>query len=372
MGIRKYTFAIASLLLLLVTTAEARGSHIESPPITDRQSLVLYVRDCVDARLSEFIINYVGGYAGTNDDILYSCNLPHIYSKILQKSPDHTRVLYRLTYYPGTRIADAYKKNDPSTLSPDEYKLYRIAVQIIRQAKGMSNLRAELFFHDTICKYVSYYTKSATKGMPRHATALGAFLDRRANCQGYCDAFSMLCRMYGLNVDMQSGLTGKQRHVWNVVEHNGRWYAVDVTWDDNDAAQKKGIQFVSHKYFNAPAEIIRTTHTWEKINETKRIEPYLDENYFYLTQEVNDTTFGYFFSNPKDAVQFISDALIRNKKSIRVMAVRNDKRFDDVKLVNVVIDSNLVRARKAISYYNIYQKHGKYAFYSIEVKSSKN
>ncbi len=372
MGKRTYSVAIVSILLLLAAPVAARQAYIESPPISDKQMLVDYVRDCVDARLTEFVIHYTQGFSGTNDDILYSCNLPHIYSKVLQKAPGHTKVLYRITYYPGTRIADAYLKNDISLLTADERKLYKIAVYIIKQASGMSKLRAELFFHDTICKYVSYYTKNTTKTMPRHATAIGAFLDRQANCQGYCDAFSMLCRMHGINVDMQSGLTGKQRHVWNVVEHNGRWYAVDVTWDDNDATQKKGIQFVSHKYFNAPSEILKLTHSWEEINETETIEPYLDENYFYLTPEADDTTFGYFFKNPKDAVLFIATSLIEGQKSIRVMSVRNDKRFDDVKLVNTVIDSNLVRARKSISYYNIFQKHGKFAFYSIEVKEKKN
>ncbi len=168
---------------------------------------------------------------------------------------------------------------------------------------------------------------------------------------------------------MQSGLTGKQRHVWNVIELDGKWYAVDVTWDDNDATQKKGIEFVSHKYFNAPEEIMKVTHKWDEINETEQIERWLDDKYFYLTPEVTDTAFGYYFNTVKDAIGFISTSLIHNRKSIRVMAYRNDRRFDDIKLVNIVIDSNLTRARKGISYYNIYQRHGNYSFYSIEVKS---
>ncbi|MBQ7456479.1 MAG: hypothetical protein IJS54_02555 [Desulfovibrio sp.] len=354
--------------LLSIGLPFAYAQTIESPPIADKASLVHFVRNCVDARIAEFIVHYSNGFVGANDDILYSCNLPHIYSKIIAQSGRTTKILYKLTFYPGMRIADAYRSNDTRNLNPEECQVLRIAQAVIHQAKGMSPLRAELFFHDTLCKNITYYTKTANKGMPRHATAIGALIDRRANCQGYCDAFYMLCTMYGLNVSMQSGKTGTQRHVWNIIELNGKWYAVDVTWDDSDATQRKGISFVSHKYFNAPKEILRTTHNWDNIDETESIEPYLDKNYFYLTDEADDLTFGHYFNSVQDAIRFVSKSLIRNKRSIRVMAYRNDKRFDDIKLVNVIIDSNLKRARAGISYYNIYQRHGNYAFYSVEVK----
>ncbi|MCR5813208.1 MAG: hypothetical protein K6G15_01775 [Desulfovibrio sp.] len=321
--------------------------------------------------MTEFVVNYTNGYMGSNDDILYSCNLPHIYSKVLKNNKNNARVLYKVTYYPGMRIADAYHKNDTSKLTDDEFRLYNIAINVIEQASYMTKLQAELFFHDTICKYVSYYTQAATKNMPRHATALGAFLDRKANCQGYCDAFYMLCSMHGFKVDMQSGIAGKQKHVWNVIELDGKWYAVDVTWDDNDANEKRKFNFISHKYFNASEDIMRVTHTWDEVNETEPIEKYIDTNYFYLTPEVDDFTFGYYFSTPRDALEFIGLALLKNKTSIRVMAKRTDKRYDEIKFVNLIIDSILTRARKAISYYTIVQRHGSYVYYSIEVKSKK-
>ena len=364
------TLALSLVIFAHTTTSQAfKSSRLESPPIADKTSLIDFVRDCIDLRSTEFIVNYTHGFIGTNDDILYSCNLPHIYSKVIRNNGTTARVLYKITYYPGMRIADAHLKHDTSQLTNDEYRLYNIALSIIDQASGMSDLRAELFFHDTICKYVSYYTREASRGMPRHATALGAFLDRRANCQGYCDAFYMLCTMFGLKVDMQSGFTGKQRHVWNVIEIGKKWYAVDVTWDDNETTKNKGISFISHKYFNAPEEIMKATHSWEEENETESIEKKLDSAYFYLTDEVDDYTFGYFFTSIKEAIDFISLQLIKNKKSIRVMTLRGDKNYDDVKFVNFLINSSLSRARKGVSYYNISQRHGRYMFYAIEVKA---
>ena len=364
-------FDLLLFLTLIHSQAYAYELRVESPPISDRESLIYFVRDCIDDRLTEFIVNYTNGYMGSNDDILYSCNLPHIYSKVLKNDKKEARVLYKVTYYPGMRIADAYLKNDTTKLTNEEFRLYHIAISVIEQAANMTKLQAELFFHDTICKYVSYFTRAATKNMPRHATAIGAFLDRRANCQGYCDAFYMLCTMYGFKVDMQSGVAGKQKHVWNVIEIDGKWYAVDVTWDDNDANEKRKFSFISHKYFNASEDIMRVTHSWDEVNETEPLEKYIDNNYFYLTPEVYDFTFGYYFSTPREAINYIGLALIKSKTSIRVMARRTDKRYDEIKFVNLIIDSVLTRARKSISYYTIVQRHGNYVYYSIEVKKNR-
>ncbi|MBQ9537203.1 MAG: hypothetical protein IJU79_05380 [Desulfovibrionaceae bacterium] len=344
---------------------------VQSPPIADKASLVDFVRDCVEERLSEFVVNFTQGYLASNDDLLYSCNLPHVHSRILTKTARSAKVLYKISYYPGMRVADAYIQHNTASLSDEERELYNIALDIIRKAQYMTPLQAELFFHDTLCHYVNYYTDTPGKKLPRYATAIGALIDHRANCQGYCDAFYMLCSMFGLKVDMQSGIASNQKHVWNVVEIEGKWYAVDVTWDDNDT-KKNNFTFISHKYFNAPKEIMRTTHNWKEEDVTQDIEPYLDHAYFYCTDEVDDYTFGNYFDKTKDAIDFITLELIHGRKSLRVMVRCDDKRYMKIKFVNLQINRTLTTARKAISFYTFLQTHGKYLYISVDVYKAKS
>ena len=49
-----------------------------------------------------------------------------------------------------------------------------------------------------------------------------------AVCEAYTKAFLYLSRLYGINSIAVHG----QGHAWNMVEYNGEWYGLDVTWDD--------------------------------------------------------------------------------------------------------------------------------------------
>lgn len=58
-------------------------------------------------------------------------------------------------------------------------------------------------------------------------------------CQGYADAYLLLCQKVGLPCVVVIGegadegdFKGQSNHMWNAVRLNGKWYAVDVTWDD--------------------------------------------------------------------------------------------------------------------------------------------
>ncbi len=70
----------------------------------------------------------------------------------------------------------------------------------------------------------------------------GALVDGRAVCEGYAEAFKLLCDYNGIPCVCVSGTGNSENHMWNCVRmDDGKWYAVDVTWDD----QTK----ISYSYF---------------------------------------------------------------------------------------------------------------------------
>ncbi len=80
--------------------------------------------------------------------------------------------------------------------------------------------------HDYIINRVSYDTKLT------RTSAYDALIDKSAVCEGY----SMLAyRMFieaGLETRIISGTGNGGPHAWNIVKVEGKWYNIDLTWDD--------------------------------------------------------------------------------------------------------------------------------------------
>ena len=53
-------------------------------------------------------------------------------------------------------------------------------------------------------------------------------------CEGYAKAFQLICDEIDIPCILVSGLGGGGEHMWNYVQmEDGKWYAMDVTWNDS-------------------------------------------------------------------------------------------------------------------------------------------
>lgn len=95
--------------------------------------------------------------------------------------------------------------------------------------------------HDYIIKQVTY-DDSLTK-----YTAYDALVNKSAVCEGYAAAAYRMFTDAGLDSKILSGEAGGGSHVWNMVKVNGKWYNIDLTWDDTETAS--GKQVISYDYF---------------------------------------------------------------------------------------------------------------------------
>ncbi len=66
-------------------------------------------------------------------------------------------------------------------------------------------------------------------------------------CAGYSAAYTLLCRLCGLDVFTGGG----SGHAWNLIKMNSEWVHVDTTWDDNGGLvdDEKSITPVTYQYF---------------------------------------------------------------------------------------------------------------------------
>ncbi len=60
--------------------------------------------------------------------------------------------------------------------------------------------------------------------------AYGFFYNNTAVCQGYAEAFYMIASKLGIETNFCR--SASLNHIWNYVKFDGKWYHVDVTWDD--------------------------------------------------------------------------------------------------------------------------------------------
>lgn len=77
-------------------------------------------------------------------------------------------------------------------------------------------------------------------------------------CEGYARAFDLICRELGVPTLLVTG-EGKnagrtEPHMWNQVQVDGHWYAVDVTWDDPLFLEPQGGG--RHTYFLIGSETV--------------------------------------------------------------------------------------------------------------------
>ena len=69
--------------------------------------------------------------------------------------------------------------------------------------------------------------------------AYSALCKGRSSCSGYAFSFYAIMRELGIPVTIETG----GAHAWNRVQYEGKWYNMDVTWDDN------GVDEISYTYF---------------------------------------------------------------------------------------------------------------------------
>lgn len=108
-------------------------------------------------------------------------------------------------------------------------KFNRKVSQIVRGAKKQSDFKSKiLYVNNAICYSTNY---SGDTGVPFNQTAYGVLVKGRGACQSYAQAFKVI--MDRLDIPCEYRYSNDKEHIWNIVKYKGRWYHVDVTWNDS-------------------------------------------------------------------------------------------------------------------------------------------
>lgn len=103
--------------------------------------------------------------------------------------------------------------------------------------------------HDKICEMTEYTTGVAMAHQPT-----GVFLNGKAVCEGYAEAFKLICDRESIPCILVIGTGNGGAHKWNYVKmEDGKWYGVDATWAD------QGSSGIFYDYFLVGSESLTSS-----------------------------------------------------------------------------------------------------------------
>lgn len=113
------------------------------------------------------------------------------------------------------------------------------------QAGASDAVKAEKA-HDLLLNLASYdydeYYGIINETGVRHLDAhdiLGFMLRKKVVCDGYANTYQWLLLELGIDSYIVVGRADQQSHAWNKVRIGGKWYNVDVCWDDTGVSPRR-------------------------------------------------------------------------------------------------------------------------------------
>jgi hypothetical protein len=162
--------------------------------------------------------------------------------------------------------AEAQRPAGSVALKTNDAELHRLHEQLVSgAADDESRLRS---FYTWIAGNIIYDVAEWKKESPDpvRQSPQTVIRQKKAVCHGYAELFRYLCIHSGIPCYLVSGYTMVDRaftnegHTWNVVNVNGSWKQVDVTWGAGAVENGTYIQDFSLRYFLADKDTFLTEH----------------------------------------------------------------------------------------------------------------
>lgn len=115
--------------------------------------------------------------------------------------------------------------------------------------EDMTEFEKALALHDWLINNADYSSYRTFFG------AEGVLVYGEGVCQSYASAYGMLLDKVGIS--HYPVVSAEMDHAWNLVQLDGEWYHVDVTWDDPVGGEER------HLYFGLTDELMGADHTWD-------------------------------------------------------------------------------------------------------------
>lgn len=212
-----------------------------------------YIERYIDSDYTNYIndINTLTAYNGDEFKKVISTlnNFVHPYN-----SSNNVKISYGGDYKIGITINRAYTQDEINEINEINNKVDKILSENVNNnMPPKEKIRA---IHDYIIDHTEYDKlkyENKNDDTYKSNTAYGVLIEGYGTCNGYADAMEIfLDKMNIINYKISN-----EEHIWNLVYLDGKWYHLDLTWDDP----------ISDININRDTYFLISTKTLEKIND---------------------------------------------------------------------------------------------------------
>ncbi|CAM3986657.1 transglutaminase [Paenibacillus alkaliterrae] len=247
------------------------------------EQLELEIADKFQARSERFSITYTGDKQELSDkmtEVIRAALKHDDYSAYILESYIYT---IRSWGNKSTISFEArYRESKEQTAVVDREVKKALAAILEQDMNDHEKIKA---IHDWIVTNVEY-DQSLT-----HYTAYAAVIRGEAVCQGYALLGYKMLKEAGIPVLIAEGTVNTGEHAWNMVQLDGRWYHLDLTWDDPITKPAEGKKptapvvkssdgTIRYNYYLKTDGELRADHQWTKTY------PAADTKYADIIQEL--------------------------------------------------------------------------------------
>jgi len=209
-----------------------------------------YIERYIDSDYTNYIndINTLTAYNGAEFKKVISTlnNFVHPYN-----SSNNIKINYGGDYKIGISISRAYTQDEINEINNKVDKI--LSENVNNNMPPKEKIRA---IHDYIINHTEYDKlkyENKNDDTYKSNTAYGVLIEGYGTCNGYADAMEIfLDKMNIINYKISN-----EEHIWNLVYLDGKWYHLDLTWDDP----------ISDININRDTYFLISTKTLEKIND---------------------------------------------------------------------------------------------------------
>lgn len=209
-----------------------------------------YIERYIDSDYTNYIndINTLTAYNGAEFKKIISTlnNFVHPYN-----SSNNIKINYGGDYKIGITINRAYTQDEINEINNKVDKI--LSENVNNNMPPKEKIRA---IHDYIINHTEYDKlkyENKNDDTYKSNTAYGVLIEGYGTCNGYADAMEIfLDKMNIINYKISN-----EEHIWNLVYLDGKWYHLDLTWDDP----------ISDININRDTYFLISTKTLEKIND---------------------------------------------------------------------------------------------------------
>ena len=213
--------------------------------MTDRQKEIAFVYTAPSAEIGELNNSNISAYFAARWDEINKAVFAHTGVScegdyLLNHMAEHS-VSYGFGYYSDSptvnfdiEVAASYH----TTAEQEEQAASAVAAALKQlDLSGKSAYEKVRAINDYICSHVEYdYANLNDKTYTLKYSAYAALINGTSVCQGYANLFYRMALEAGLDCRIISGNAnnGKEigAHAWNIVRLGGKYYYIDVTWND--------------------------------------------------------------------------------------------------------------------------------------------